>query len=275
MSPVKVTVPALVARKGRERITMVTAYDAGAARLLDQAGVEVLLVGDSLGMVVLGRETTLEVTMEEMLHHTRAAARGRTRALVVADMPYLSYQVSRERAVENAGRFIQAGAESVKIEGGARRAPLVEALLDAEIPVMGHIGLTPQSYHRFGGFKVQGRGEEEGRRLVEDARALERAGVWSIVLEGMPADLAGRITAAVAVPTIGIGAGPRCDGQVLVFHDLLGLGGPVSPRFVRRYADLGREIVAAGARFVADVRSGSFPNEAESYPADPANAARE
>jgi 3-methyl-2-oxobutanoate hydroxymethyltransferase len=269
----RITIPALVERKGKEPIVMVTAYDAPTARLLDEAGVEVLLVGDSLGMVVLGRETTLDVTMDEMVHHTQAVVRGRRRALVVADMPYLSYHVSREEAVRNAGRFVQAGAAGVKIEGGARRADLVRALLDAEVPVMGHIGLTPQSYHRMGGFRVQGRGEREAQALVEDARALERAGVWSIVLEGIPAGLGRRITEEVGVPTIGIGAGPGCDGQVLVVHDLLGLGGPATPRFVRRYAELGKEIVHAVSSFVSDVKSRSFPSEAESYP-DPAGPGR-
>lgn len=263
----KVTIPALVALKGRERIAMVTACDAPGARLADEAGVEVLLVGDSLAMVVLGHETTLEVTVEEMLHHTRAAARGRRRALLVADLPYLSYHVSREEAVRNAGRFVkEAQAEAVKLEGGARRAPLVEALLDAEIPVMGHVGLTPQSYHRMGGFRVQGRDEEAARALVEDARALERAGAFAIVLEGMPAEVARRITEAVSVPTIGIGAGPHCDGQVLVAHDLLGLGQGTPPRFVRRYAELGKETLHAFSRFVSDVKAGVFPDEeAESY----------
>jgi len=264
------TIPELVARKGRERLVMVTAYDAPSARLLDEADVEILLVGDSVAMVVLGHDTTLQVTMDEMLHHTRAVVRGRSRALVVGDMPYLSYHISRRESVANAGRFVkEAGADAVKIEGGARRAGLVEALLDAEIPVMGHIGLTPQSYHLMGGFKIQGRGVEQARQIIDDAQALERAGVFAIVLEAVPAELGRLITESVAVPTIGIGAGPHCDGQVLVLHDLLGFGGSVAPRFVRRYAELGKEIVQAASRFVSDVKSGAFPSAAESYEMDP------
>ena len=269
MSETSVTVPQIMARKGRGTVVMVTAYDAPSARQLDAAGVDLLLVGDSLAMVVLGHPNTMAVTMEEMLHHTRAVVRGRRRAVVVADMPYLSYQVSVPEGVANAGRFLkEAGAQAVKIEGGANRVALVKALLDAEIPVMGHVGLTPQSYHRFGGFRVQGRDVAAADRVIDDARALADAGVFSIVVEAVPATLGAAVTRAVPVPTIGIGAGVDTDGQVLVYHDLLGLGEGNVPRFVRRYAELGRDIEAAVARFVMDVRAGTFPSPSESYEAD-------
>lgn len=267
--PRKVTVPAVRAAKAAgRRIVMLTAYDFPTARLLDEAGCDILLVGDSLGNNVLGYDSTLPVTMEEMLHHTRAVRRGTRRALVVADMPYMSYHAGRRDAVRNAGRFIkEAGAMAVKIEGGRRRAGLVRALLDAEIPVMGHVGLTPQSVHVMGGYRVQGKRVDEARRLVDDARALEEAGIFALVLEGMPEAVGRTVTRTVAIPTIGIGAGRFCDGQVLVFHDFAGLNQGPAPRFARRYADLNGVIAAAARRFVADVREGAFPSESEVYTA--------
>ena len=267
----RVTVPWVSGAPGRgERLVMVTAYDFAQGRQVDAAGADVVLVGDSLAMVVLGHADTLAVTMDEMLHHVRAVRRGVQRALLVADMPYGSFHLSPEQAVGNAMRFLkEAGAEAVKIEGD--RPEVVRALVAAEVPVMAHLGLTPQSVHRLGGFKVQGRGEEAARRLVVAARSLEAAGAFSLVLECVPAALAAEVSAALEIPTIGIGAGPGCDGQVLVYHDLLGLEERIAPRFVRRYAQLGtlgREAVAA---FAADVRAGSFPGPGESY-GDPARA---
>ena len=258
----RVTVPAIRAMKGQQRIGMLTAYDYPSAKVVDSAGTEIILVGDSLGMVVLGYPDTLSVTVDDMVHHTRAAARGASHALVVGDMPYLSYHVSIEESVRNAGRFIQAGAHAVKVEGGKkRRIKTIEAILDAEIPVMGHIGLTPQSLNALGGFKVQGKGVEESRRLIDEAVALERAGCFSIVLECVPSELAAFITERVSIPTIGIGAGPSCDGQVLVFHDLLGLYDGHTPKFVRKYASLGDEMQKAISAYLTDVREGRFPNE--------------
>jgi 3-methyl-2-oxobutanoate hydroxymethyltransferase len=265
----KVTVPDIRAARAEGRgLVMLTAYDCPTARLLDEAGVDILLVGDSVANTVLGYDSTLPVTMDEMLHHTRAVARGARRALVVGDMPYLSYQTGRRDAVRNAGRFLkEAGAAAVKIEGGRRRAALVRALIDAEIPVMGHVGLTPQSVHVMGGYRVQGKRSGEVRRLVDDARALEEAGVFALVLEGMPEAAGQAVTAAVTVPTIGIGAGRHCTGQVLVFHDLVGLGAGPVPRFARRYADLNAVIGEAARHFIRDVRDGRFPSEAEIYSA--------
>ena len=256
------------ARAAGRRIVMLTAYDYPAARRLDAAGVDIVLVGDSLGNNVLGYASTLPVTMEEMLHHTRAVVRGTRRALVVGDLPYLSYQTGRRDAIKNAGRFLkEGGAAAVKLEGGRRRAPLVRALLDAEIPVMGHIGLTPQSVHVMGGYRVQGKRAGEVRALVEDARALEEAGSFALVLEGMP-EAAGRaVTEAVGIPTIGIGAGRYCDGQVLVLHDLIGLTEGKPPKFARQYARVGEAIALAARSFIRDVRSGEFPSEAETYSA--------
>jgi len=267
--PTRVTVPEVrAARAGGRRIVMLTAYDYPTARILDDAGIDILLVGDSLGNTVLGYESTLPVTMEEMLHHTRAVARAARRALVVGDMPYLSFQTGRRDAIRNAGRFLkEGGAAAVKIEGGRKRADLVRALLDAEIPVMGHIGLTPQSVHLMGGYRVQGKKVDQARALVDDAVALEEAGVFALVLEGMPENAGRAITEAVSIPTLGIGAGRFCDGQVLVFHDLVGLGEGTPPKFARRYARIGDEIAAAVGRFIADVRDGSFPSEAEIYSA--------
>jgi 3-methyl-2-oxobutanoate hydroxymethyltransferase len=266
-SPARITVPLVrAARESGRKIVMLTAYDYPTARLLDDAGVDIILVGDSLGNNVLGYESTLPVTMDEMLHHTRAVARAVRRALVVADMPYLSFQTGRRDAIRNAGRFLkEAGAAAVKIEGGRRRCALVEALLDAEIPVMGHIGLTPQSVHLMGGYRVQGKRTDQARALGEDAVALEAAGIFALVLEGMPENVGRAVTQEVTIPTIGIGAGRHCDGQVLVFHDLVGLGQGTPPRFARRYARIGDEIASAARRFASDVRDGSFPSEAEIY----------
>lgn len=262
MAPKKtVTVPAIRGMKGSARIAVLTAYDYPSARLVDASGADIVLVGDSLGMVVLGYHDTLSVTMDDMLHHTRAVARGTERALIVGDMPYLSYHVSLEETVRNAGAFIRAGAHAVKIEGGKpSRIRAVEAIRDAEIAVMGHVGLTPQSVHELGGFKVQGRDAEAAQRLVDEAVALSQAGCFAIVLECVPAELAAHITEKVAVPTIGIGAGPFCDGQVLVFHDVLGLYDALAPKFVRRYAEAGDVMRAALTGYVADVREGRFPD---------------
>jgi 3-methyl-2-oxobutanoate hydroxymethyltransferase len=265
-SPSRVTVPVIRSRKGQTPIVMLTAYDVPSARAADEAGADILLVGDSVGMVALGHESTLTVTLADILHHTRAVTRARPRGLVVADMPFLTYQLDPVEAARNAGRCIQeAGAAAVKIEGGRRRLPAVRAILDAEIPVMGHLGLTPQSLHALGGYRVQGKELQRAEELVADARQLDEAGVFCMVLEGMPAELASIITAEVSVPTIGIGAGAGCDGQVLVFHDLLGLYPGPQPKFVRRYDDLHRRAVEALSRFAADVRSGDFPSTEESY----------
>jgi 3-methyl-2-oxobutanoate hydroxymethyltransferase len=263
----KVTVPAIREMKGHKRIGMLTAYDYPSARLVDDAGADITLVGDSLGMVVLGYPDTLSVTMDDMLHHTRAVVRGTSTSLVVGDMPYLSYHVSVEEAVRNAGAFIRAGAQAVKVEGGKpSRIRVVEAIRDAEIPVMGHIGLTPQSVNELGGFKVQGKGAEAARRMIDEATALEKAGCFSLVLECVPAELAAFITERVSIPTIGIGAGPACDGQVLVFHDVLGLFNGFKPKFVRRYGEFEAELRAALERYIDDVREGRFPDvETESF----------
>ncbi|HKB80873.1 MAG TPA: 3-methyl-2-oxobutanoate hydroxymethyltransferase [Thermoanaerobaculia bacterium] len=256
-----VTVPAVRAMKRVQRIGMITAYDYPGAKIADAAGADIILVGDSLGMVVLGYPDTLAVTVEDMVHHTAAAARGAERALVVADMPYLSYHISIEESVRNAGRLVRAGADAVKLEGGkAQRIRAVEAILDAEIPVMGHIGLTPQSVNVVGGFKLQGKNSDDARRLIDEAIALEHAGCFSIVLECVPEELAAVITERVSIPTIGIGAGPSCDGQVLVFHDVLGMYDALSPKFVRRYGDIGGQMREAIAHYLDDVRGGRFPD---------------
>jgi 3-methyl-2-oxobutanoate hydroxymethyltransferase len=245
------------------RWAMLTAYDFPTAQILSEAGIPVLLVGDSLGNNVLGYETTLPVTMREMLHHTRAVARGAGDALVVGDMPFLSYQVSVEEGIRNAGRFLkEGGAHAVKLEGP--QLELTHRLVEIGIPVMGHVGLTPQSVHGMGGYKVQGRGEEAARRLVDQAHAIEKVGAFSIVLEGMPAELGHEITTSVGVPTIGIGAGPHCDAQVLVINDLLGLASGI-PRFAKTYANLRESIGGAARAFAADVRTGSFPDEEHTY----------
>jgi 3-methyl-2-oxobutanoate hydroxymethyltransferase len=254
------------AKRAGRKLVMVTAYDYPFARLVDAAGVDVILVGDSLGMVMLGHESTLPVTMQDMLHHARAVARARPRALVVVDLPFMSFQVSPRQAVRNAGRLVQeGGAEAVKLEGGTRVLPMIEAIGRADIPVMGHLGLTPQSVHRFGGYRVQGRGAGAGKRLLHEARALEAAGCFAIVLEAIPAPLAAEISAALSIPTIGIGAGVACDGQVLVLHDLLGLQADLQPRFVRRFGEIGRQTRDAVAAFAAAVRSGAFPADEHTY----------
>ena len=263
-----ITAPSVRGRKvraGSDPLVMVTAYDAPGARMADEAGVDLILVGDSLAMVVLGYDDTLQVTVEDMAHHVAAVARTRPRPLVVGDMPWMSYHVSVEDTVRNAAKLVQAGAQSVKLEGGRKRVPMVEAIIGAEIPVMGHIGLTPQSVHAMGGFKVQGKEVSAALALVDDAKALEDAGCFSIVLEGVPDDVARMVTDAVSVPTIGIGAGPHCDGQVLVFHDVLGLEDRIIPKFVRRYASLKSDATAALAAFADDVRARRFPADEESY----------
>ena len=269
-----VTVPDVRAAKGHAPLVMVTAYDAPTARIADDAGVDLILVGDSVAMVVLGYDDTLQVTIEDMAHHTAAVARTNPRALVVGDLPWMSYHRGPDDAVANAAKLIRAGARSVKLEGGAKRVPVIEAIVDAEIPVMGHLGLTPQSVNALGGFKVQGRTAAAARLLVDDAQALVAAGVFAIVLECVPDDVARLVTEAVPVPTIGIGAGAACDGQVLVMHDLLGLEDRVTPRFVRRYAEMKAAGVDAVERYAADVRARTFPGPDEGYRL-PADAAEE
>lgn len=257
----KVTVKTLAKMKATgERIAMVTAYDATFARLFDRAGVDVLLVGDSLGMVIQGNTTTLPVTMEDILYHTRAVVRGVSRAHVVSDMPFLSYQASLEDGVRNAGRLLkEGGAHSVKLEGGVEVAELVSRCVSFGIPVMGHLGLTPQSIHAMGGYRVQGRDEESRQKVIEGARALEQAGCYALVLEGVPSELAEEVTAQLSIPTIGIGAGLECDGQVLVCYDMLGLEEDFKPRFVKRYERLGERTREAAMSFVREVRAGEFP----------------
>ncbi len=264
----KLTAPVVRSRKvrtGDDPLVMVTAYDAPGARMADEAGVDMILVGDSVAMVVLGYDDTLQVTVDDIAHHTGAVARAEPRALVIGDMPWMSYHVSTEETVRNAARLIRAGAEAVKLEGGRKRVPMIDALVDAEMPVMGHVGLTPQSVHAMGGFKVQGRETDTALALVDDAKALEHAGCFSIVLEGVPDAVAAMITDAVSVPTIGIGAGPTCDGQVLVFHDVLGIEDRIKPKFVRRYGSVKADGVDALGRFAADVRERRFPSSQESY----------
>jgi 3-methyl-2-oxobutanoate hydroxymethyltransferase len=270
-----VTIPLLVAAKAVERIAMLTAYDAPSAALLDSAGVDVLLVGDSVEMTVYGEPNTLSATMDSMIRHSHAVSRAAKRALVVGDMPFLSYQTDTARAVENAGRFLaEGGCAAVKLEGGTRSLRAIEAILAADIPVMGHVGLTPQSYHKLGGFKVQGREPAVAREIREDAKALADAGCFAIVLECVPAALAAEITREVPVPTIGIGAGAACDGQVLVFHDVMGLTRDLRPRFVRRYAELSTAIEEAAKAFTRDVRDGSFPSAEESFSSGKATTLR-
>ncbi|MBI2838361.1 MAG: 3-methyl-2-oxobutanoate hydroxymethyltransferase [Acidobacteria bacterium] len=263
----KITVTEIAEKKRRgERIVMLTAYDYPTGRALDEAGVDMILVGDSLGMVVGGLDSTLPVTMDMMIYHTRMVARGRRRSLLVGDMPYMSYHVNQSKAVENAARFVQdGGAEAVKIEGGRKRISTIRAILAAEIPVMGHIGLTPQSINVMGGYKVQGRTKGPAQKLIDDALHLEDTGVFSIVLEGVPAELAAEITSRLAIPTIGIGAGRGCDGQVLVIHDLLGFTDKPMAKFVRVYRNYFVDIQKAVAEFRADVENGSFPADQESY----------
>jgi 3-methyl-2-oxobutanoate hydroxymethyltransferase len=261
------TAPAVRALKAEgKKIVCVTAYDFPSARLASDAGIELILVGDSLGMVVLGYESTLPVTMDDMLHHVRAVARAKPKSLVIGDLPFMSYQTGPIDALRNAGRMVQeGGADCVKLEGGARVAEAVRTIVEAGIPVMGHLGLTPQSVLAMGGFRVQGKGDEAASRLMREAKLLESCGAFSLALEGIPRALAKEITAAVTIPTIGIGAGAGCDGQVLVWHDVLGLGHGRVPKFVRRYADLGGAAADGLARFAADVRSGAFPTDDESY----------
>src|SRR5271155_5641623 len=269
----KITVPDLVQRKTQsaansvnKKISCLTAYDYPAARLMDEAGVDVVLVGDSVAMVALGYDSTLPLTLEEALHHTKAVRRGVKRALLVADMPYGSYHGELSESVRNAMRFVkEAGAEAVKVEGGERRVELIARLTEAEIPVMGHVGLTPQSVNALGGYRVQGKTPGTAEQLLRDARSVEAAGAFAIVLEAMPREVAAEITGAVHIPTIGIGAGPDCDGQILVLHDLLGLTFQDAPKFARRYADVGEVISNAVREYCADVQNGSFPSDAESY----------
>jgi 3-methyl-2-oxobutanoate hydroxymethyltransferase len=269
----KVTVPELLQRKStaadftnKKKITCLTAYDYPTGRLVDEAGVDVVLVGDSVAMVALGYDSTLPLTMDEALHHTRAARRGVRRALLVADMPFGTYHSDVNEALKNAVRFVkEAGAEAVKVEGGERRLELIARLTEAEIPVMGHVGLTPQSVNAMGGYRVQGKTADAAERLMRDARAVEAAGAFSIVLEGIPREVAAEITKSLRIPTIGIGAGPDCDGQILVLHDMLGLTFQEPPKFARRYANVGEGILQAVREYCADVQNGSFPSDAESY----------
>ncbi len=263
-----VTVPRVAGHKVRDGavpLVMVTAYDAPGARIAGAAGADLVLVGDSLAMVVLGYDDTLQVSVADIAHHTAAVARAEPHSLIVADLPWMSYHVSGAETVHNAATLVRAGAQAVKLEGGRKRLPMVEALLDAEIPVMGHLGLTPQSVHAMGGFKVQAKSSDAALALVADAKALAHAGCFAIVLEGVPSEVAAMVTHAVDVPTIGIGAGPGCDGQVLVYHDVLGIEDRIAPKFVRRYAEVGADSVAAIAAYADDVRTGAFPGPEESY----------
>jgi 3-methyl-2-oxobutanoate hydroxymethyltransferase len=263
-----VTAPDIRGRKvrdGSDPLVMVTAYDAPGARIADEAGVDLILVGDSVAMVVLGYEDTLQVTIDDLAHHTAAVARAKPRPLIVGDLPWMSYHVSPAETVNNAAKLVRAGAGAVKLEGGQKRLPMIEAILDAEMPVMGHLGLTPQSIRAMGGFKVQAKAHQAALDLIADAKALAHAGCFAIVLEGVPDEVARLVTDAIDVPTIGIGAGPDCDGQVLVAHDLLGIEDRISPKFVRRYGSMKDEMVAAMSHYADDVRGKAFPNDAESY----------
>jgi 3-methyl-2-oxobutanoate hydroxymethyltransferase len=266
-APAKVTTATLRARKGSaEKVAVLTAYDVVFARLADEAGLDVVLVGDSLGMVVQGERSTLPVTLDEMVYHTRIVSRGVRRAHLIADMPFMSYQASVEDGMRAAGRLLKEGrAEAVKLEGGVEVAELVRKLVAAGIPVMGHVGMTPQSMHQFGGFKLQGRTAEQRAHIIEGARAVADAGAYAIVIEAVPQALAAEITRAVPAVTIGIGAGPDCDGQVMVMHDLLGLEPAWKPRFVRRYAEMGKAVGDAFAAYAADVKAGKFPGPGESF----------
>ena len=249
-----------------KKITMLTCYDYSTSLLMNEAGIDVLLVGDSLGMVILGYENTLPVTMEEMMHHTKAVKKGNSRALLVADMPYLSYQLNARDAIKNAGRFIkEGGAEAVKLEGGKEMVKIIKAMLTADIPVMGHIGLTPQAVHKMGGYKVQGREQKQAQILLEDAKVLENAGVFSLILESIPWELAKKITEILSIPTIGIGAGKYCDGQVLVVNDMLGIYQKFTPKFVKKYADLKSVMKEAFNKFKEEVQEEKFPNNEHSY----------
>jgi 3-methyl-2-oxobutanoate hydroxymethyltransferase len=263
----KITIVDLQEMKEKgEKITMLTAYDYPTARILDQCGVEVLLIGDSVGNVVMGTDNTLPVTTDEIIYHTKAVVRGRKRALIVADMPFMSYQVSVEEAKREAGKLIKkGGAEAVKLEGGENMEEVIRAICDIDVPVMGHIGLTPQSIHRMGGYKVQGKEEKQREKLLADALAVERAGAFSVVLEAVPLSLAREITRTLKIPTIGIGAGIHCDGQVLVIHDLLGLSGGFRPKFVKQYVNLEAEITKAVNKFLTEVRKEKFPTDDHSF----------
>lgn len=271
MNTAKITVPSLLLRKQRgPKIAVLTAYDATMARLLDEAGVDVLLVGDSLGMVVQGLPNTLPVTLDEICYHGRAVARAAHHAHVVGDMPFMSYQASVEQALSNAGHLLKTGGfEAVKLEGGEAYAPHVRAIVTAGIPVMGHVGLQPQSVHAMGGFRVQGKSATDAERVLADARAIADAGAYAIVLEGIPSELGQRITQAISIPTIGIGAGPACDGQVLVCYDFLGMYPSLKPKFVKHFADLGTQITAATQRYVQEVQAGTFPDAAHSFGGEP------
>jgi 3-methyl-2-oxobutanoate hydroxymethyltransferase len=262
----KITAPEIRARKGGPKIAMVTAYDYPGAVIADRAGMDIILIGDSVANVVHGMDTTLEIGLDEIVLHTRAVKRAKPEALVVADMPWLTFHLGAEDTVRNAGRLVrEGGAEAVKLEGGRKRIPAIDAILDAEIPVMGHVGLTPQSVHAMGGFKVQGKVVDAAREMIEDAKALSDAGCFAIVIEGVPDVLGELITKEIDAPTIGIGAGPKTDGQVLVFHDVLGLGSGRYPKFVRPYASLADDAVAALGEFKADIQKGTFPGDDESY----------
>lgn len=263
----KITVPEIAQMKQRhEKITCLTAYDYSFARILDGAGVDILLVGDSLGCVFQGHQNTLPVTLEQMLYHTRSVVRGRKRALVIGDMPFMSFQASKKEAMKNAGRFLQeAGAEAIKLEGGVLMRETIDAIVSAGIPVMAHIGLTPQSVHRFGGYKIQGRDKGQRESVIHDAVAVQEAGAFAVVLEGIPSDLAKEITDRLVIPTIGIGAGVDCDGQVLVIHDMLGLFDDFAPKFVKRYAELGAAASAAVRSFIGEVREQKFPGQQHSF----------
>ncbi len=257
------------AKNNNQKITMLTAYDYSMAKMVDEAGVDAILIGDSLGMVFQGLDSTLPVTIDDIIYHTRAVVRGAKRALIVSDMPFMSYHVSVEDAVRNAGRLVkEGGAHAVKLEGGTKYADVIEAIVDAQIPVMGHIGLTPQSVNAFGGFKVQGKDEAAARQIIEDAKAIEKAGVFAITLEGIPAKLAKLVTEAVSVPTIGIGAGKDCDGQVLVINDMLGMFSDFVPKFVKQYAKLNVDINAALKSYIEEVASGDFPTDKHTFSID-------
>jgi len=260
------TVPRIRRLKGKERIAAITCYDASFARLIDQTPIQLVLVGDSAANVIYGLDTTLPISIDEMLMHTRAVAAGLTKPLLVGDMPFLSYQPSAEIAITNAGRFLQAGAKAVKVEGGGPHIrEIITKLVEIGIPVMGHLGLTPQSVHRFGGFKLQGKNASDAERMLAEAKLLEEAGCFSIVLEKIPSKLAEKITSTLSIPTIGIGAGPSCDGQILVLYDLLGLDPGFKPRFVRRYAELAELIRDALSRYASDVMAGNFPSDKERF----------
>ncbi len=264
----RMTIPALQSRKANhEKIVALTAYDFPIARIVDDAGIDLILVGDSLGMVVLGYDNTIPVTMDEMIHHTKPVVRAVKRALVIGDMPYFSFHLSVDESVYNASRFIkEAGAQGVKIEGASKkRLRLIESLVEAEIPVMGHVGLTPQSIHHIGQFKVKGSEKEEAKKIIQDASSLEKAGVFAVILECIPMEVAGIITEKLAIPTIGIGAGPWCDGQILVFHDLVGYSSGYLPKFVKKYADLHAVISQAVGKYKEDVKTGIFPDDEHSY----------